>query len=1055
MAKRTQKIENPFVDVQAGAKATATEISTLQGVVDALNTSLTAVRTKATELKTTLGDKSGGNLVQMQNVNSVMSQAIDLHKQETTIIKGKTIVEKQLVLSKKEQQSAEQSLQRQREKGIALMEKERLKQEQLTKKIEQQGQAYNRVNGWLNKLSQEHRNLAIRQELGIKLTTEEAKRMQVLEGRITRYDTALKNVDATQGKFGRTVGNYKSGWNGLGNSINQLTREMPAFANSMQTGFMAISNNLPMFFDEISRVRMANEELVAQGLKTESVFKQIGRSLISTSSILSVGVTLLTFYGPALADFVSSLFSATEAEKEQAKAIENSNKQRQRGLQRQKEFNGNLADETDGLIASLYALRNTNKDSKIRHNLIKDINEQYGTTLKNMSSELEFQQQINLAVQDYIAFKFNALKLQQNEKYFNYHLEKKYELEKKSHELEKQLLVFQRKKGDYFEGRIYEENETIKAIAERMRIEGDEYLLTQSQIDQNELQLNRLGLTREQLLVVGEQWRHMYENTNKSTKALEANNTQMDENNVTLSDYIENLKRLDAIVKELGEIEIDFRIKILDETILAENENIRRKILAGEEYSRDAINKMYNERFDLQSRLLENEYSFKVKLAQESFNDEKRIAKEGLIEQKNKLIEDINESEWGAERKANDRLSVEKNYQIEVEKLELLFKERQKTIDAEKIKDKVDFESKVYDLSKQTKEATNKLNEDINQFEKDRLDGRISEIDDYYKDEKLKLLESKKTKEQISEEELINKRAELEEKIWILEQEGKETTDLKIQLAELNRSLNEKKLADEKKYYDEILKIGKKSADELLEYQIKKSQERQKILDGNISASEKESDILAQKASQGNLLAEESLKKQQEITNKYRDQRRQEEEKEQALQQAKKYVEIALNITNSLIQKGGDPITSAGKSIGLVSVIKGLFGKGFFFGTDDTGSDSPVKDSYGKITGFTHENEQVWSKQDRADVGFASRKELKNAWDFMHSPNMIMPKISPQTDITHAPILREQLRKLDQMNNKLDKIPSEFFSTEVIQGVLTAVHVKQDGNTTTKRYIGS
>jgi hypothetical protein len=879
--------------------------------------------------------------------------------------------------------------------------------------------------------------------------------METLTGRIQRYDTALKNVDATQGKHQRDVGNYKRGWDGLGNSINQLTREIPAFANSMQTGFMAISNNLPMLFDEISRVRKANEELVAQGLKTESVFKQIGRSLISTSSILSVGVTLLTFYGPALADFVSSLFEATEAEKEQAKAIENSNKQRQRGIERQKEFNGNLADETDGLIASLYALRNTNKDSKLRHNLIKDINEQYGTTLKNMSSELDFQQQINLAVQDYIAFKFNALKLQQNEKYFNYHLEKKYELEKKSHELEKQLLVFQRKKGDYFEGRIYQEDETIKAIAERMKIEGDEYLLTRSQIDQNELQLNRLGLTREQLLVVGEQWRHMYETTNNSTKALEANNTQMDENNVTLSDYIENLKTLDSILKGITDFDKEFRIKILDETILAETENIRRKILAGEEYTRDAINVLYNERYSLQEKLLIESYNFKIKTNQDAFNEEKRLAKDSLIDQKNKLIEGINDSEWGAERKAQDRLYVERNYQAELSKLEDLYIKKQKAIDAQKILDHKELESNIYDLTKETREKTNKLNEDINQFETDRLDGRISEIDEYYKNEKLQLIKSKKTKEQISEEELINKRAELEEKIWILEQEGKETTDLKIQLAEINRSLREKELAEEKKYYDEILKIGKKSADELLEYQIKKSQERQKILDGNISASEKESDILAQKASQGNLLAEESLKKQQEITNKYRDQRRQEEEKEQALQQAKKYVEIALNITNSLIQKGGEPITSAGKSIGLVSVIKGLFGKGFFFGTDDTGSNSPVADGYGKITGFTHENEQVWSKKDRSDVGFASREELKKSWDFMNSANMLLPKISTKTDVTHAPILKDQLRELSQIHKELKSQPKEYMSKEVIDDFLRIVHTRVEGNTTYKKYSDS
>jgi hypothetical protein len=54
------------------------------------------------------------------------------------------------------------------------------------------------------------------------------------------------------------------GFDMLGNSVNQLTRELPAFTYSMQTGFMAISNNIPMFVDQINNVRRANEGLIAQ-----------------------------------------------------------------------------------------------------------------------------------------------------------------------------------------------------------------------------------------------------------------------------------------------------------------------------------------------------------------------------------------------------------------------------------------------------------------------------------------------------------------------------------------------------------------------------------------------------------------------------------------------------------------------------------------------------------------------------------------------------------------------------------------------------------------------
>jgi len=71
----------------------------------------------------------------------------------------------------------------------------------------------------------------------------------------------LSAVDTDLGLHGRNVGNYTSHWNGLGNSINQLTREAPAFAVSMQTGFLAISNNIPTLVDEINKLNVANVEL--------------------------------------------------------------------------------------------------------------------------------------------------------------------------------------------------------------------------------------------------------------------------------------------------------------------------------------------------------------------------------------------------------------------------------------------------------------------------------------------------------------------------------------------------------------------------------------------------------------------------------------------------------------------------------------------------------------------------------------------------------------------------------------------------------------------------
>lgn len=102
-------------------------------------------------------------------------------------------------------------------------------------------------------------------------------------------------------------------YDGLGNSIAQITRELPAFTFSAQTGFLAISNNLPILADEIGRLKVQNEELVASGQKSRSVFGQVAKSFLSWNTVLSVGVTLLTIYGPQIIDFIGNLFRSKSA----------------------------------------------------------------------------------------------------------------------------------------------------------------------------------------------------------------------------------------------------------------------------------------------------------------------------------------------------------------------------------------------------------------------------------------------------------------------------------------------------------------------------------------------------------------------------------------------------------------------------------------------------------------------------------------------------------------------------------------------------------------------
>ena len=161
----------------------------------------------------------------------------------------------------------------------------------------------------LKSLQLVYRDLAAKKEAGIKLTDREALSYERYGKRIKQYDEALKSVDASMGKHQRNVGNYKKGFNEMSNAVNQLTREAPAFAWNLQTGFMAISNNIPILVDAFNNAKIKNQELTASGQKAVPVWKQFASALFSWQTILSVGITLLTVYGDKIVKYIDNLFT--------------------------------------------------------------------------------------------------------------------------------------------------------------------------------------------------------------------------------------------------------------------------------------------------------------------------------------------------------------------------------------------------------------------------------------------------------------------------------------------------------------------------------------------------------------------------------------------------------------------------------------------------------------------------------------------------------------------------------------------------------------------------
>lgn len=138
------------------------------------------------------------------------------------------------------------------------------------------------------------------------------------------YQQMIKLQEAT-GNYKLSVGHYQKTWDGLGISISQVVRELPAAAVSLNTFFLGISNNIPMVVDEINRLRKQNELLRAEGKETVSVTKSIVKSLFSWNTALVVLLTVFSMYGKEIITWIDGTFAGRDAAKSFEDALEDLN----------------------------------------------------------------------------------------------------------------------------------------------------------------------------------------------------------------------------------------------------------------------------------------------------------------------------------------------------------------------------------------------------------------------------------------------------------------------------------------------------------------------------------------------------------------------------------------------------------------------------------------------------------------------------------------------------------------------------------------------------------
>lgn len=148
-----------------------------------------------------------------------------------------------------------------------------------------------------------------------------------LEAETLALYVQMQKLQEATGNHRLSVGNYAKSWDGLGISVSQVVRELPAAAVSMNTFFLGISNNIPILMDEINKLRAENKQAIAEGKQAKSVIGSVAKALFSWNTILVIGLTVLSMHGKAIIDWIGSLFNGKKAAIDYADAVDNVNEE--------------------------------------------------------------------------------------------------------------------------------------------------------------------------------------------------------------------------------------------------------------------------------------------------------------------------------------------------------------------------------------------------------------------------------------------------------------------------------------------------------------------------------------------------------------------------------------------------------------------------------------------------------------------------------------------------------------------------------------------------------
>jgi hypothetical protein len=397
--------------------------------------------------------------------------------------------------------------------------------------------------------------------------------------------------------------------------------------------------------------------------------------------------------------------------------------------------------------------------------------------------------------------------------------------------------------------------------------------------------------------------------------------------------------------------------------------------------------------------------------------DDDQRAQTQLIVEAERRKRDVQNTVADKKQKAELIKAIDANLIMELDKLDNEWYEKslqaQKEADAAKLQAKLEFDNEIERI---TEENTLR-----NMSDKDK---EIRAVNDKY----FTLEQQAKGNAEAMEQIDIAKRNEL--------------NDINLKYDEIEYK-NKKEKADKEKELElqkqeELKKQIEAFADKTAAYFKRKSDEKIKAIDAEISAAEKQAETLKQLAAEGNINAQQSLAEQQRIINEANLKKQKELKKQMRMEQG-----LALFKLLAAKSDEKNPLGAVIKdATGLLAFINSL--PAFYDGTENTGANGQGIDGKGGFHAVLHPNERVVPKSLNNQIGSMSNEQLaKLAQEYQNGRLVSKSNANSSLDLA---ILAN---KLDTLTEVIKNKPETNIALgEITQSAMNIVESKRTGNTT-------